>query len=115
MSRLQTITLIAARPPGIPSVWLFFRVFGVLQWFLFFAVLMSFVAAMTMSLQLTKQVPGESWSNFFPTSMGRAYLFTLQLGEHPEVRMIGLRLQSLVLSLFTLMMFIYYTGVVLLF
>ena len=85
--------------------------FGVLQWFLFFASLLAFVAAMSVSLQLASQVPGESWLKFIPTGMARSYLFTLQLGEHPDdVKLNGMRIQSIVLSLFTAMIFIYYTG-----
>ena len=85
--------------------------FGVLQWFLFFASLLAFVAAMALSLQLTNPVSGESWFKFVPTGLARSYLFTLQLGEHPDdVKLNGLRIQSMVLSLFTAMIFIYYAG-----
>ena len=66
---------------------------------------------MVLSRHFTKEEPGESWWKYVPTEMATSYLFTLQLGEHPDnVRLNGLRLQTLVLSFFTALFFIYYTG-----
>ena len=111
MNRLHRVTLIAAEQKGIPSVWVFVRVFGVVQWFLFFASLMAFGAVISLSEQFTNKDHGESWLKYVAKGMATSYLFALQLGEHPEgIVLQGLRLQKLVLAFFTLVFFIYYTG-----
>ena len=116
-TRLQTIGLIAAKSRGYVSVWLFFRVFGVLEWALFFSLLILFIAIYTMShLMITNssEMPlgedDESTVNIMLAGLANSFLFTLQLGEHNDSATRSLRILKLILSFLTLVMFIYYTG-----
>ena len=115
-TRLQTISLIATKPRGAVSSWHVFRVFGVLEWALFFSLLIVFIALYTMIhlvIIRSEEMPlGEDKStmNIVLAGLASSFLFTLQLGEHDDSATKSLRILTLVLSFLTMIMFIYYTG-----
>ena len=114
-TRLQTISLIATRPRGVPSIWLFIRVYGVLEWALFFSLLIVFIAFYTMS-HLVIMHSGETASddestmNIVLAGLANSFLFALQHGEHNDSATRSLRILTLTLSFLTFIVFIYYTG-----
>ena len=116
-TRLQTITLIATKPRGVPSLWLFIRVYGILEWALYFSLLIVFIAFYTMSrlmIKRSKETPlgedNESTVNIVLAGLAISFLFALQNGEHKDSATKSLRILTLTLSFLTCLMFIYYTG-----
>ena len=106
----DTITLISAIPKGTAvNIWVYLRVFGVIQWTIFLTLLVGCVIMLTISTSLRKETTEESQLNIALEAIATAYLFTIQLGDHVNTRFLGNRLLLLTTSMLTLLMFVYYT------
>ena len=105
------ITLIAAIPKEKElNMWTFVRVFGVVQWSIFFSFMALFVIMMTAMHLADERGHAEDQMGFLASAIATAYLFAIQLGDHPDLK--GLKSKCLIMTMswMTLLMFIYYSG-----
>ena len=106
----DTITLISAIPKGTAiNMWVYLKVFGVIQWTLFFTLLVGCVIMMIFSKTLGIEEMEQSKLRIALEAIATAYLFTIQLGDHVSNRSLAVRLLLLTTSVLTLLMFVYYT------
>ena len=104
------LEFITAIPKGTaPNTWVYVRVFGVLQWAIFLALLIAAIAAFTACSSLSQEIIPTSKKHLLLKGFTMAYEYTLQLGEHPNVMSKATRLFTLTLSMLTMLMFTYYT------
>ena len=102
--------LFAMVPEGTaPQVWVYTKVFGFTQWVIFLALLVMVMVALTISYSLKANTEFTIVDKIL-NSMGVIYLFTIQLGDHPDGKQIGSRLLSLTMSMLTLFMFMCYAN-----
>ena len=114
--------LIAGRPSGTaPNMWVYVRVFGILQWSLFLAALCILLIGLTLINVLNDERPEMSYGiesgsrpqyqeTFWP-GVALLYQFTLQMGSHPDsTKPLATRLLTLSVSILTLLMFVSYTN-----
>lgn len=105
------ITLLAAIPKASDmNMWVYLRVFGPLQWAIFFSFMIFFVLIMTTMYILDKNIHEESKMKLMGSALGTAYLFTIQLGDHPQLKDFKSKFLLITMSMMTLLMFIYYTS-----
>ena len=105
------ITLFALKNTGIaPNMWVYVRVFGVIQWTLFMMLLIAFAAATTMMLKWRREQWQDTQINYAPTAIGTSILFAIQMGEHPDTKNFGHRILTLTASFLTLLLWVYYTN-----
>ena len=110
--------LVAAKPKGTaPNMWVYVRVFGVTQWFIFLGLLILLVIGWSMIDTLSGKQGGsfreKSHSHLDSLSSGIAiaYLYTLQMGSHINTtpkHILATRLLTITISLLTLLSFVYY-------
>ena len=104
------ITLIASRPKGTTvNMWVYIEVFGAIQWAIFAALLVTFIMIMTIFSISSHEEEGLPRMNFALSTIGTAYLLTIQQGNHCNVNQLGGRILMLTVSMLTLLMFTYYT------
>ena len=119
MPELQkSVTLIAAKQSGVNiNTWVYIRVFGVYQWFIF--VIFLIVMAMGLSL-LSKGKSGlrfgtkkGSKMNHQLSSISSAFfmvfLYFLQKGTHINSKQLAIRFMTTTISILTLLLFVFYT------
>ena len=105
------ITLFALKPTGIaPNMWVYVRVFGVIQWVIFMMLLIAFAMVMTMMLLWRREQWQDTQMKYVPTAFGTSFLFTIQMGEHPDTNHFGTRILTLTTSMLTLLLWVYYTN-----
>ena len=103
------ITLISSIPKGINmNIWVYVRVFGVIQWAIFLLLLIGCVILLILSHK-RRNKGTESQENIVVEAITTMYLFTLQLGDHVSTKYLGTRLLMITASMLTLLMFVYYT------
>ena len=106
----DTITLISAIPKGTAmNMWVYLKVFGLIQWTIFLALLIGCVLMMIFSKSLRREETEQSKLKIAFEAIATAYLFTIQLGENVKTRSLGTRLLMMTTSILTLLMFVYYT------
>ena len=102
-------TLIAGKPKGHTlDIWAYVKVFKVVQWTIFFALLSSSVM-MTLLFHTLGQESEQSKLNITLKSIETAYLFMIQLGDHANSKS-GMRLLTLTIAMLTMVMFVHYTN-----
>ena len=105
------ITLFALKPTGrAPNMWVFVRVFGVIQWAIFLMLLIGFALVMTITLLSRREQWQDTQLKYLPTSLGTSFLFTIQMGEHTDTKHIGTRVLTFTLSMLTLLLWVYYNN-----
>ena len=106
----EAITLIALKPKGTaPNMWVYLRVFGVTQWAIIWTLLSALVIAMTLMSASNEEKKGDiSIKYHVSETIGSAYLFILQQGEHPVERHFGTRSLTMTFAMFALLVFVYY-------
>ena len=107
------ITLIGAKPKAAEiNIWVYVRVFGITQWAIFVGLMTGFTIALTLAYNTWNldDEKGVSFQNNASKALATSYLFTLQSGDHPNVKLIGMRMLTLTASFLTLIIFIYYNG-----
>ena len=106
----DTITLISEIPKGTAiNIWVYLKVFGVIQWSIFFTMLIVCVIMIIFSKTLRREEIEQSKLRIAFEAIETTYLFTIQLGDHVNTRSLGTRLLLLTTSILTLLMFVYYT------
>ena len=114
--RREAITLMSAIPRGnTRNMWGYVRVFGVAQWTIFLALLMTlgFGLYATTSVNTLRRENTESSSMKYALSdFSTALLFVLQMGEHTSVNKLATRLISMTMAMLTFLMFLYYNCVI---
>ena len=109
--RREAITLMSAIPRGnTMNMWGYVRVFGVDQWAIFLALLMTlglglYAAASTNAL---REKTERSSLKYALSDFSTTLLFVLQMGEHTSVDKLAIRLLSMTMAMLTLLMFLYY-------
>ena len=104
-------TLFALKPTGIaPNMWVYVRVFGVIQWAIYLLLLMVFATVMTMILMWRREKWQDSQMKYVPTALGTSFLFTIQMGEHPDTKYLGTRILTLTTAMLTLLLWVYYNN-----
>ena len=90
-------------------MWVYVGVFGLVQWSVFvcllLATIVSFAAVCTSRYGNTEM----SFSGHVSSGVAMVYLFTLQLGTHPNLDSPASKMVQLTASMLTLVMFAYYT------
>ena len=105
------ITLFALKPTGrAPNMWVYVRVFGVIQWIIFMMLLIAFAMVMTMMLLWRREKWQDTQMKYVPMAFGTSFLFTIQMGEHPDTKHFGTRILTLTTSILTLVLWVYYTN-----
>ena len=107
------ITLIGAKPKAAEiNIWVYVRVFGITQWAIFVGLMTGFTIALTLAYNTWNldDEKGVSFQNNASKALATSYLFTLQSGDHPNVKLIGMKMLTLTASFLTLVIFIYYNG-----
>ena len=105
------ITLFAMKPTGIaPNMWVYVRVFGVLQWAIYVLLLIAFALVMTMMMLGLREEWQDRQMKYLPTALGTSFLFTIQMGEHPDTQHYGKRVLTLTTAILTMLLWIYYTN-----
>ena len=105
------ITLFALKNTGIaPNMWVYVRVFGVVQWAIFMMLLIVFAMVMTMNLMWRREQWQDTLMDYVPTAIGTSLLFTIQMGEHQATNHLGTRILTLTASMLTLFLWVYYTN-----
>ena len=106
-----TITLVGARPKGkIINHWTYIRVFGIVQWTLYFAVLFSLLMALSIvKFCIKTEEVGSTHFGYLLSNTAMSYLFMLQMGSQPLVKERATRMISLTASILALFMFVCYT------
>ena len=93
-------TLFAPKPTrAVPNMWVYLRVFGVIQWAILFLVLIAYATTMSIMPKWRGQVKDNSKRN---SAIRTYFLFTIQNGEHANTELIGTRIMSLTASMQTL-------------
>ena len=113
MSTLRDpLTLIAAKPQGSNvHPWVYVQVFGVVEWTIFFVLLTSLVITAILFNTYGGEEPQQhKLSDSTLKAIGNAYLFVIQLGDHANVRTLGMQFLALTSSMLTLLMFVHYTN-----
>ena len=90
-----------------PNMWVYLRVFGVVEWFLFLSLVIALAASTLAFNGIIRQ-----WANDHDTErsvLASVYLYTLQMGTHPRDKHSAIRFLSITLSMLTLLVFTYYT------
>ena len=107
------ITLIGAKPKAAEiNVWVYVRVFGIMQWAIFVGLLTVFTIALALAYNTLNMddEKGISYQSNASKALATSYLFTLQSGDHTNVKLIGMRMLTMTASFLTLIIFIYYNG-----
>lgn len=103
------ITLFATRPMGTaPNMWVYVRVFGVVQWTIIWTLMTAFVISMTITSSWREGQGAHSLKHYVLEVLGSAFLFTIQKGEHPNVKHFRTRLLTMTAAMLTLLLFIYF-------
>ena len=109
--RPTPITLLAHIPKGSDlNMWVYLQVFGLLQWIIFLSFIISFVIIITTMYILDKNRKEESKLKIMGSALATAYLYTLQLGDHPKLKGLKSKLMLMTMSWMTLLMFICYSS-----
>ena len=104
-----TVTLIATNPRGTAiNMWAYLEVFGVTQWCIFIALIVSFIVIDTLFHTLNQENQHSPNISYALSATMTAFLFIIQLGEN-NVKNLGKRMLTFTTSLLTLLMFVYYT------
>ena len=105
----EDITLFAARPTGTaPNMWVYVRVFGVLQWTIILTLLAGFGFVLTLTAVSREGGRENSLTLYVSQAVDSAYLFAIQQGEHTADRHLGARILTMTGAVFTLLVMIYY-------
>ena len=105
----EGITLFAARPTGTaPNMWVYVRVFGVVQWTVILTLLAGFVIALTLTAVSREEAGANSMTLHASQAVDCAYLFAIQQGEHTADRHFGARILSMTAAIFTMLVMVYY-------
>ena len=105
----EDITLFAARPTGTaPNMWVYVRVFGVLQWTIILTLLAGFGFVLTLTAVSREEGRENSLTLYVSQAVDCAYLFAIQQGEHTADRHLGARILTMTGAVFTLLVMIYY-------
>ena len=105
----EGITLFAARPTGTaPNMWVYVRVFGVVQWTIILTLLGGFVIALTLTAVSREEAGANSMTLHASQAVDCAYLFAIQQGEHTADRHFGARILSMTGAIFTMLVMVYY-------
>ena len=117
----QPITLHAAIQKGITlNMWVFVRVFGHYQWLVFITMLLLIALGIHLTNILHYEESGDEFGtkrsaqknyklNSISSSFALVSLYAIQMGSHTNSKSITKRLTTFTASLFTLLMFVYYT------
>ena len=105
----EDITLFSARPTGTaPNMWVYVRVFGVLQWTIILTLLAGFGFVLTLTAVSREEGRENSLTLYVSQAVDCAYLFAIQQGEHTADRHLGARILTMTGAIFTLLVMIYY-------
>ena len=103
------ITLIAPSTEGISiDMWAYLEIFGVYQWLIFIALLVSFIIINTLFNMSPESSQTSRLSSALNATM-TAFMFVIQMGDHSKVKSPGKRILTLTTSMLALLMFVYYT------
>ena len=115
-------TLIAASTTGTaPNMWVYVHVFGVVQWTIFLILLMLMVMALSLINNFTKQRSVKTFGtkrggsrepyqlSSIASGFALVFLYSIQMGSHPTTKNNAMRVLTLVISMLTLLTFLYYT------
>ena len=106
----DTITLIAPNTEGDSiDVWAYLEVFGIYEWLIFTASIVSFVIIATIFNNLSRQSSNTSCLSSVLNASMIACMFVIQMGDHGNAKSLGKRMLTLTTSMLTLLMFLYYT------
>ena len=109
--RREAITLMSAIPRGnTMNMWGYVRVFGVDQWAIFLALLMTLGLGLyaAASANALREKTERSSLKYALSDFSTTLLFVLQMGEHTSVDKLAIRLLSMTMAMLTLLMFLYY-------
>ena len=102
------ITLMSAIPrDNTMNMWVYVRVFGIAQWAVFLALLMTLGFGLYAGTSRKNTEWGSSMKYAF-SDFSTTLLFVLQMGEHTSVKKLAIRLLSMTMAMLTLIMFLYY-------
>ena len=118
----QPLILHAAIPKGSSTnMWVYVKVFGLLQWMLYFALLILMALGLYIINILFDDDDGMSFgtkrgsnSNYKLGSVfsgfALVFLYNLQMGSHPTSKYMAARMLTLTVSTITMLFFVFYTG-----
>ena len=115
-------TLIVASITGTaPNMWVYVQVFGVLQWIIFFTLLVLMVIGLSVINHFSKEDTVKTFGtkrggshehyqlNSIASSIVLVFLYSIQMGSHTNTKKTAMRTLTLVISLLTFLTFVYYT------
>ena len=115
-------TLATESPKGkAPNMWVFVRVFGVLQWSCYLALLITIIIGVILTNTLSnnpsilssgarEENQQQSILYSAASGIGLAYLYVIQMGSHTSAGRLSTQTLTLTTSLLTFVLFVYYTS-----
>ena len=91
------------------NMWAYYEIFGVTQWCIFIALLVSYIIIKTMFHELNHEIPQTSRISSALNATVTACMFMIQIGDHSSIKGLGNRILTLTTSMMTLVIFVYYS------
>ena len=93
-----------------PKVWVYLEVFGGLQWCVLVALLLAIAVVMSLVLAVVGSKAQDGKGYMILKGFTMTALFIIQQGSHPQDRHLSVKLLSIIASVLTLVVFVYYSN-----